>query len=208
MSDLTLQDLDGRWMTVKELAETLGVDERTIRRYAGKLRTELSGVTNTQGGYLFTESDVTLIKLHMQQNSHIKDVAELPKTALEKRLLVQQAMQILNDEIEDLKAELETARPKIEFFDQVTDSTDALDMGEAAKVLNMGIGRNSLFAFLREEGILQDNNQPYQRYIDRGYFRTIEQKFTKPDGSVSINIKTVVYQSGLDFIRKLYKGRV
>lgn len=49
------------------------------------------------------------------------------------------------------------------------------------------------------------NNIPYQKYIDSGYFRVIEQKYTKPDGTVCINIKTLVYQKGLDFIRKLLK---
>ncbi|MNW68491.1 Phage antirepressor protein KilAC domain protein [compost metagenome] len=51
------------------------------------------------------------------------------------------------------------------------------------------------------------NNQPYQRYVDSGYFRVIEQKYMKPDGSTNINIKTLVYQKGLDFIRRtLEKG--
>jgi phage antirepressor YoqD-like protein len=68
----------------------------------------------------------------------------------------------------------------------------------------MGIGRNRLFAFLRYKGVLMPNNQAYQEYIDRGYFRTIEQKYSRPDGSVHISIKTLVYQRGLDFIRKLY----
>ena len=31
----------------------------------------------------------------------------------------------------------------------------------------------------------------------------IETKYTKPDGSTHINLKTVVYQKGLDYIRKL-----
>lgn len=69
----------------------------------------------------------------------------------------------------------------------------------------MGIGRNRLFQFLRDNDILMNNNQPYQQYIDRGYFRVIEQKYTKPDGTTHINIKTLVYQRGLDYIRKLLK---
>lgn len=112
------------------------------------------------------------------------------------------------------KATLETVRkqnevikvmqPKADFFDQVVDSKDAIDIGTAAKVLKIpGYGRNNLFEFLRNEGILMGNNQPFQRYIDAGYFRVIEQKYNKPDGSTNINIKTLVYQKGLDFIRKV-----
>jgi phage antirepressor YoqD-like protein len=95
--------------------------------------------------------------------------------------------------------------PKIEFYEQVTGSTDTVDMAQAAKVLNMGIGRNKLFELLRDKKVLQHNNQPYQTYIDRGYFRMVESKFQKPTGDTHISIKTVVYQKGLDYIRKLIK---
>lgn len=96
----------------------------------------------------------------------------------------------------------ERMRPKEEFFDAVTDSRDAISMGDVAKVLGMGIGRNKLFEFLRDKEILQRDNRPYQKYIDRGYFRVVEQKFDKPYGEIGINIKTLVFQSGVDFIRK------
>lgn len=93
-------------------------------------------------------------------------------------------------------------KPKEEFFDAVTDSTDAVDMKDAANALHMGIGRNNLFKFLREQKILTENNRPYQQYIDRGYFRVIEQKYDKGYGETGINIKTVVFQKGVDYIRK------
>ena len=124
----------------------------------------------------------------------------IPKTYAEAlRLAANQA-----DLIEKQKSELLEAKPKVEFFDAVADSKDAIDIGTAAKVLKInGIGRNNLFDILRGNGILMANNQPFQRYVDIGYFRVIEQKYTKPDGSTNINIKTLVYQKGLDFIRKI-----
>jgi len=102
-------------------------------------------------------------------------------------------LQIINDEM----------KPKAEFADAVMGSSDAIDMRKAATTLNMGIGRNKLFELLREKGVLDRHNIPYQTYIDRGYFRTIESTYNKPDGSSCINIKTVIFQKGLDFIRKL-----
>jgi hypothetical protein len=73
-----------------------------------------------------------------------------------------------------------------------------------AKVLGIkGIGRNKLFEILREKKVLDRGNVPYQEYVDRGYFRVIEQKYTKPNGDTCINIKTLVYQKGVDFIRRL-----
>lgn len=103
----------------------------------------------------------------------------------------------------ELQSQIQEMTPKVEFYDAVTGSNDTIDMGTAAKVLNMGIGRTRLFALLRDKKILQPNNQPYQRYIDDGYFRIIESKYIKPDGSTNISIKTVVYQKGLDYIRKV-----
>lgn len=108
------------------------------------------------------------------------------------------------EEREQLIQENALLLPKANFFDAVAESKDAIQIGDAAKVLNIkGIGRNKLFEFLRIEGVLMTNNVPYQRYIDCGYFRTIEQKYSIPSGETHISIKTLVYQKGLDFIRRL-----
>jgi len=83
----------------------------------------------------------------------------------------------------------------------------SIDKGKEAKVCNLGIGRNRLFQFLRDEKILQQNNSPYQSEIDSGHMRMVESKYTKPDGSVCINLKTVVMQKGVDFIIKRWNKR-
>ena len=100
-------------------------------------------------------------------------------------------------------AEVNEMKPKAEFYDDVTGSTDTIDIGNVAKVLNVpNVGRNKLFAFLRKKNILNHRNEPYQEYVDRGYFRQIETSWER-DGTTHINLKTVVFQKGLDFIRKL-----
>ena len=106
------------------------------------------------------------------------------------------------EQAERLMIENEEMKPKAEFFDAVTDSKDAIPMADVAKVLDMGIGRNNLFKILREEKVLQSDNIPYQEYIDKEYFRVIEQKYDKPYGEIGINIKTLVFQKGVEFIRK------
>ena len=118
-----------------------------------------------------------------------------------------EALRAYADEVdrrEKLETENRSMLPKAEFFDQVASSKDAIDLGSAAKVLNMGIGRNKLFETLRNKQILMQNNQPYQKFIDAGYFRIIEQKYVT-GSETRINIKTLVYQRGLDYIRKLIK---
>lgn len=191
MNELTKEKL----MTVKEVAEVLGLDPRTVQLKVKELFPEI--VKERKTTYL-NEEQVTSVKLSCEKKFAVT-------TDLEKKLIIAQAMQILNDDITELRKSLTTAKPKIDFFDQVTNSKDAISIGSAAKVLHLGMGRNKLFKLLREKQILMSNNQPYQEFIDRGYFRTIEQKYTTPDGETHISIKTIVYQRGLDYIRKVVK---
>jgi len=117
-----------------------------------------------------------------------------------------EALRALADKVEEterLALENKAMAPKAEFFDAVTDSRDAIPMAEVAKVLDMGVGRNKLFEFLRYKKVLQANNVPYQKYIDNGYFRVVEQRFDRGCGDVGINIKTLVFQKGVDFIRRI-----
>lgn len=129
---------------------------------------------------------------------------KLPSTyaeALENLLLTVKENERLVNENETFKAEREVLLPKADFFDAVAGSKDSVPVGDVAKILDMGIGRNKLFEFLRDEKILDYCNRPYQKYIDQGYFRVVEQKYEK-NGEICINIKTLVYQKGINFIRK------
>lgn len=107
------------------------------------------------------------------------------------------------EQIEQQQKQLEMQKPKVDFYDAVTDSKDTFDMAAVAKVLNMGIGRTKLFSLLRENKVLRANNEPFQAYIDNGWMRQIETTFNLPDGSQKIYRKTVVFQKGLDGIRRL-----
>lgn len=129
---------------------------------------------------------------------------KIPQTYAEAlRLAADQA-----EQIEQQKSQLIEAQPKVEFFEAVAGSKDAISINEVAKVLAIkNMGRNKLFEFLRNNKILMNNNQPYQKYVDCGYFRVIEQKFNKPSGETCINIKTLVYQKGVDYIRKLVENK-
>jgi len=192
-------------MTTKEVAESLGVSEQAIRKHALEMGLTKNGVQTW-----LDEKAVTEIKLKIEYGGQIDLQArlQLPKTLLEKQLIIRQAAQLQDEIIADLQAQVSEMKPKAEFFDQVTDSKDAIEMSDAAKVLNMGIGRNTLFEILRDEGVLQKNNIPYQKYIDQGYFRVIEQSYQKPTGETCINLKTIVYQRGLDYIRRVVRKEI
>ena len=110
------------------------------------------------------------------------------------------------EEKERLESENRILLPKARFYDDVAGSKDAISIGEVAKILGIRkLGRNKLFQLLRDKKILQPNNLPYQQFVDKGYFRIIEQRWTTKDGETKINIKTLVYQKGLDYIRRIIK---
>lgn len=116
--------------------------------------------------------------------------------------IVSNALIVAQNIISKKDKQIEQMKPKAEFFDAVADSRTAISMNEVSKVLGIkGYGRNNLFEFLRNNGILDRWNVPYQRYIDCGWFRVIEQKYTR-QGEPCVTTKTLVYQKGVDAIRK------
>jgi len=190
-------------MTTMQVADALGVSTRTVRRHAADM-----GKTENGKQTFYDEKDVTIIKNRIERSGRtdLDNVVQLPNvnTDLEMMVLDAKVSEWKTRKIEELQKQLADAQPKIAFHDAVTGSKDTIDIGEAAKVLAIpGLGRNKLFERLRNEGILMQNNQPYQKYVDAGYFRTIESSYTTPDGSTHVSIKTVVYQRGLNFIRKV-----
>jgi phage antirepressor YoqD-like protein len=192
-------------MSIKELSLVLNVGESTIRR---SLEKQFPGTLKNGVKTELNIAQVTAIKLDLEKHHNLASTGELPKTELEKELIIRQAWELMNEKIERLQSENAEMLPKAEFYDQVTESKDAIDMGDSAQVLNInGIGRNKLFEILRNANVLKSNNLPYQRFIDSGYFRVIETKYSRPDGSIHVNLKTVVYQSGLDYIRRLINER-
>ena len=118
--------------------------------------------------------------------------------------IMARALVLANHQLDIQKRLITEMKPKALFYDTVADAKNAISIREAAKVIGIsGLGQNKLFQFLKDKKLLMDNNQPYQEYVNRGYFRTIEQKYTKPDGTVFVSIKTLVTQRGLDYITKL-----
>ena len=120
---------------------------------------------------------------------------------IQKRMIEQK-----EEEIKNLNIKIQEYTPKVEFHDAVTKSDDWLDMSEVCKTLKTPFGRNRLFEFLRKEGILDDENRPYQSYVDRSYFKLVETSFTT-NGKIKINLKTVVSQKGLDWLLKILKKK-
>lgn len=115
------------------------------------------------------------------------------------------ALRALADEYEKnqrLSVENKAMLPKADFYDTLMDTKNAVSMGEAAKRLDMNIGRNNLFAILRKYGVLDAHNIPYQSMIDRRYFRVITKTYSTYYDTRSSSV-TMVLPAGLEYIRNI-----
>lgn len=113
-------------------------------------------------------------------------------------------LEVANGKVFRLEAENAALKPKAAFYDAVGDAQNALTFSEAARLLGIpGVGQNKLFEILRDRKILMKNNLPYQEYMNRGYFRVVEQVYEKGDGTVMTGMKPLIEQPGLDYIRRL-----
>ena len=115
------------------------------------------------------------------------------------------ALRALADEYEKnqrLSVENKVMLPKADFYDTLMDTKNAIPMGEAAKRLDMNIGRNNLFAILRKHGVLDAHNIPYQSMIDRRYFRVITKTYSTYYDTRSSSV-TMVLPAGLEYIRRI-----
>ncbi|NCD13306.1 MAG: phage regulatory protein/antirepressor Ant [Epsilonproteobacteria bacterium] len=228
--DLVLNNREEYVITLKEITDLIGVrhndamrkvEELALEDGFGSLRKTHSQYKSGKGRideidtYIFTKKQALAVGARLNNTMLMKIINRLEELEMAKpqfRLpqTYSEALRALADESEAKEkalALLEEQKPKVDFYEAITGSKDTVDIGTVAKVLNIrGFGRNNLFEFLRESGVLMSNNQPKQTYCDRGYFRVIESKFTKPDGSTHINTKTVVYQKGMEYIRKLLRS--
>lgn len=126
-------------------------------------------------------------------------------------VMAQKKIELREQQLKEKDAQLELQKPKVDFADHVTDSDNAIDMGTFAKYAQkqgITMGRNTLFKWLRDQGVLMDNNVPYQRYLNAGWFRVIELTYNTGIGQYT-NPKTLVTGKGqvalINYIRKNYK---
>lgn len=216
------------WFVGKDVAEVLGYTNpsKALSDHVDtedKLNNETLLSLGQRGGWLINESGLYSLILS----------SKLPKARKFKRWVTSEVLPAIRktgsynlpdfsnpaeaarawakeyEEKQKALAQVTEMKPKAEFYDDVTGSTDTIDIGSVAKVLNIpNMGRNKLFSFLREKKVLNKRNEPYQEYVDKGYFRQIETSW-EHNGTTHINLKTVVFQKGVDYIRQLVlkKGR-
>lgn len=132
-----------------------------------------------------------------------KHGAYLTPEKIEEVLLNPDTIIKLATELKEEREKVKVLTPKADFYDTVTGAeNDWFTMNQVVKILNLGIGRNNTYRVLREQGVLMDNNIPYQRYVDAGYFRLVETTWSHNDEQYN-GYSLRVSSKGIDYIRKL-----
>lgn len=104
-----------------------------------------------------------------------------------------------------LEEENKVLKPKAQLMEKVMDSDELVDIGQAAKLLQLPFGRNTLFQELRDRGIFFANrNEPKQEYVDRGYFVMKEKWIDRSYYDGFTVLKVLVTQRGLDFLARVF----
>ncbi|QQE80899.1 Rha family transcriptional regulator [Alicyclobacillus sp. SO9] len=105
---------------------------------------------------------------------------------------------------EAMQRVLEEQAPKVALYDVAMQAENAQAIGTVAKTL--GVGPNKLFRFLREKKVLMSHgsryNQPYQTYLDRGYFAVREYTVTHTQ-HIENKTQTMVTPAGFAYIHRL-----
>lgn len=123
-----------------------------------------------------------------------------------------EALRLLADQVEKVEQqgkELAQARPAVQLVAALTDTEQLYSIEEVAKTLALpGIGQNNLFSILREEGVLiAKSTNPYQQYVEDGYFVVRHLPYTVPGGAQRTGSKTLVTVRGFSFIQRLLDRR-
>jgi anti-repressor protein len=176
MSSIEIADLTGKkhahvMRDIRNMFESLGIEDNPFldSRINGQNKEmPLFNLPREECTILVSGYDITLRAKIVRRWLELES-SMVPKSLPEAlRLAADQA-----EKIERLEHQTKEDAPRVEFA-RVVEGTDAkLSIGAFAK-LSGQIGRNNLFKKLRESKILMENNQPYQRYIDSGYFETSE----------------------------------
>jgi len=220
MNELSLFNDEEKKMTTKELAEVLGVDVRTVNgtverllestsQKLGEIKTISNGGRPTK---VFTEEQASIIKSEIAKHHNLasRQIDEV-SSDYEMEMLTLKVIKHHIGKANEYKARAEKAeqtlleeKENIEFAHLVTDCKDFMPIAEAAKILNCNMGQNKLYEWLRENSyIIPCSTLPYQKYIELGYFRVIENKYIdRKNGETKIYPKTLISNKGLKAISK------
>lgn len=155
-----------------------------------------------------TEKGQQARRYFIECEKQLREIVEAPRPALPTNY--KDALKALLEEVEQkerVEQQLALAAPKVAFFEAVAVSNNSLSFSEAAKWLKLpGIGRNKLIEMLRQQKVLMKNREPYQQYVNAGYFEVEPQTYEAGEKGRRLAGTTRVTPKGLEWLAKRCKG--
>jgi phage antirepressor YoqD-like protein len=155
-------------MTVKEVAEALGVDRSTITRWIAKLYPELA-ISGKET--LLDELQVTRIKQNIGTGRNdLCNVAQVKESTTDLEIAEMTLKVIAHHKgvADRLRAELAEAQPKIESHNALMRSELTMSITDAAKHFGLH-PKTEVFPYFRAHNYLTRDDLPSQSAIDAGY---------------------------------------
>lgn len=199
------------WFVASDVTKILGYSDgrkAVITHTKGSFKMKLPTKGGMQELTIINESDLYSLVLKSETNNSKKfqdwvtsqvlpsirktgsySVNQKPELSIEQMTLM--VIQNLQSKISEQQKQLEEQKPKVEFAEKISNTENAISVGEFAKVLK--IGQNKLFDWLRQNKYLMNNNIPYQRYVELGYFKVIEWVL---DAKNQVKFKTLITGKG------------
>lgn len=150
----------------------------------------------------YTRKQLILMALEAEEAREAAE--ELARQKDVQRAFAEAKNKALTAKTNELTEEIRVIEPKARGYEQLMEADGTVSMAQAAKMLNIGLGRNSFYDLLREMEIIQKSStEPYQRYIDRGYFKLRAGTRQSSRDTLVMVYTTRVTAKGLDFLRKV-----
>ena len=176
---------------------------RIVERETGATTEEVYQLTVSCAEYFAVRANRMVFDVYRACRKAIKNlVSSVPKDFASALRLAAD----LEEQKALLQLRIEQDAPKVALADNIAVSVNSLSFTEAAKWLKMpGVGRNKLIAMLRADKVLMKNREPYQQYINAGYFEVEPQTYEAGEKGRRVTGTTRVTPKGLNWLAKRYK---
>lgn len=224
---LTIKDTirnDGKWYTLKELAEWTGFAEETLKKGNSPLtklgidlevESKIENIGNHRNVKKYSEKVLKALKEYQIKNGGSNssknkeavtsgNISFIQMNTINTLLDNPQALMALIAESSKRMLEM---KPKAEFYDNYCAAENLSEielLGEKT-----GVGKRNIFKILVGDKVIQpkfvDGIKFYQAYADyEKYFRSIPSPFELPDGTKKNRDKLMLTQEGMIYFQERY----
>lgn len=224
--DLEVLEYKDTWsLSNKQVADGFGVSEEAIRSQKARNEFKenvhfylLQNATGNAMQTFWTKKGVVTLGFKLKETPQtiaFRDWAsdyilnssnrplDIQNVLADPRVFAQLALRYADeqDKNKQLEHKIEADAPYVDFARAVEVSKGDIKIGEYAKMLcnkeqGINTGQNRLFELMRELKILKENNEPYQKYSNMGYFEYKPQPFTKPNGERCLSFRPLITPRG------------